>query len=97
MARDTGQAEQRNDVEERAQFVEWTGDPLTGSSASPFEERVISAKDLRDTYGVELPSGTRELRWNAQNRHRIPVSDLPNEVIQVLTNEEANFRVTDKR
>ena len=89
--------ELRTEEEPAEQFLEWTGDPVTGASAAPFEERVLTRKDLKDTYRVDLPEGTARLVWNAANRHRIPVSELSPEVVEVLTTNETGFRVTDKR
>lgn len=96
MARDTGNSEQQNATEERQEFLEWTGSPLTGREAASFEERVISGQDMKRAYNVDLPNGVSELRWNAGNRHRIPTADLSPEIVRMLTQSEAGFRVTAK-
>lgn len=98
MARTTSE-QQSSEVQAEASnpdMIEWTGSATTGPTAAPFEAREITRADMKRTYGVDLPEGTGALRWNATNRHRIPVSDLSPDVVRVLLENESGFRRTDK-
>lgn len=85
------------DDEDRAgtpeQWVEFVGVPPYGREF--IGERIISRADAKKGWN-DLDPG-KDLVWNKENNYRIPVSDLDEEVLDILLTRETGFRRTTKR